>query len=352
MNNNNVRSLKIGWLPASDDFSHPADQRTFWHYAKARGLKWEIARLDQHYDVVYLSQRADITQWSLYDKGKIIYELSDAYLAESQQLAFKPLFRGLAKFMIRQNRYLSLSYRKALERMLQRADAVFCGTDEQRKLIEPFNRNIHRLVAFHEDLIRVVKPSYQSASPFRFVWEGLPALTGFKSIVPILATLKKRHDFTLHLITDLKRGRYLNHFFPIETKSNVDRMFPFAGVFLYEWNPHLLSSIVTSCDLALIPIPLGHPFWAGKPANKLLLFWRMGMPVLTSATRAYTKEMSLCGLDMVCSTSEEWKEKIEKYMKDEGARAEASIKAKAFVESEYSEEKLLARWDAAFSSIL
>lgn len=352
MKNNNLSSLKIGWLSASDDFRHPADQRTFWHYARIRGLNWEIARLDQRYDVVYLSQRADITQWVNYKKGKIIYELSDSYLTESQQIAFKPMFRGLAKFVTRQTRFLSLSYRNALERMLKRADAVFCGTDEQRKLIEPFNMNIHRLVAFHEDLIRVVKPSYQSVLPFRFVWEGLPALTGFKSIVPILETLKDQQDFTLHLITDIRRGRYLNKYFPIETRKLISRIIPFSGVYLYEWNPHLFSSIVTACDLAIIPIPLDRPFWVGKPANKLLLFWRMGMPVLTSATPAYKKEMDNCGLDMACTTLEDWEEKINKYMHDEKIRLEAAKRAKAYVDCEYSEEKLIALWDAAFTSVL
>jgi hypothetical protein len=114
----------------------------------------------------------------------------------------------------------------------------------------------------------------------------------------------------------------------------------------------MFSRIVTGCDLALIPIPMHKPFWVGKPANKLLLFWRMGMPTLTSPTPAYIKMMRECGLDMVCSTPDDWKDKLKRYMCDETARREAGRKAKAFVDAEYSEEKLLERWDRAFASVL
>jgi len=40
----------------------------------------------------------------------------------------------------------------------------------------------------------------------------------------------------------------------------------------------------------VIPAVLGEPMFAGKPENKLLLFWRMGMPVITSSTAAYVTQ--------------------------------------------------------------
>ena len=47
--------------------------------------------------------------------------------------------------------------------------------------------------------------------------------------------------------------------------------------------------IATGCDLAVIPLPLDRPLERGKPESKLVSFWRMGMPVVTSSTPAYRR---------------------------------------------------------------
>ncbi len=347
-----LQKLKIGWATGGLSLDHPAHRRTLLYYAKARNLSFEIADIHKAYDVVYMSQGADITTWMHYDKGKIVYEFSDAYLAEATKPSLRTVFRGLAKFITRQNHYLRLSYSEALQDMLCRADAVFCGTEEQRKLIAPFNENVHFLIGFHGNDIKSVKKSYFAGQPFNLVWEGLPALLGFKPIIPVLEETKRNRGFALHLITDIKRGQVLNNYFPVHTKDKSDQLFPFGDVYLYEWNQLMFSTIVTTCDLAIIPIPMDRPFWVGKPPNKLLLFWRMGMPTLTSATPAYIREMKKCGLDMICATPQEWEDKLMEYMCNERLRREAGCLARAFVETEYSEEKLLARWDEAFASVL
>jgi len=348
-----LQRLKIGWATGGISLDHPAHRRTFLYYAKRRNIHFEVTNdVGKSYDIVYVSQGADITQWARYNRGKIIYEFSDAYFAESEQTTFKVIFRGLAKFVTRKHRHLKLSYRQALEDMLRRADAVLCGTAEQCTLIKQFCNNVHYIFAFQDDDLKAIKESYSASMPFNLVWEGLPSLDGFVTINPVLAELKQRHDFALHLVTDIKRGRYLNDYLPAHTKDKIEKMFPFKDVYLYEWNNHMFSRIVSQCDLGIIPIPMDKPFWVGKPANKLLLFWRMGVPTLTSATPAYKKIMDECGLDMACNSLEEWAYKLEKYLVDENARRDAGTRAKAFVEAEYGEEKLLALWDKAFISVL
>jgi len=114
----------------------------------------------------------------------------------------------------------------------------------------------------------------------------------------------------------------------------------------------MLSKLITECDLAIIPIPMDKPFWVGKPANKLFLLWRMGIPVLTSATPAYVAAMNQCGLDCACSTPQEWESKLAAYMADEGLRRSAGERGRAFAESEFGEERMLARWDALLDSLM
>ena len=347
------KKLKVGWATGKIGLDHPAHRRTLLYYAKKRDIQFEVTDdINKTYDIVYVSQGADITHWVHYKKGKLIYEFSDAYLAESEEMKFKVIFRGLAKFITGKHRYLRFSYRKALEDILKRADAVLCGTLEQGALIKKYCNNVHYIFGFHEDDIKKIKKSYSASKPFNLVWEGFPSFDGFVTVNPVLEKLKQRYDVALHLVTDIKRGRYLNAYLPVHTKDKIEKTFPFKNVYLYEWNNCMFSNIVTECDLGIIPIPMNKPFWVGKPANKLLLFWRMGIPTLTSATPSYKKIMDECGLDMTCNSPEEWAYKLEKYLTDENARRNAGMRAKEFAEAEYGEEKLLSLWDSAIASAI
>jgi hypothetical protein len=122
-------------------------------------------------------------------------------------------------------------------------------------------------------------------------------------------------------------------------------------VYLYAWNEDLLSRIITACDMALIPLALDNPLVAGKPENKLIGFWRMGMPTVVSATPAYSRAMSESGLPMACRTPEEWEFTLEYYMTHELARRDAGQRGRAFAEANFSEKCLLYEWDDVVASV-
>ena len=72
------RGLRIGYSPCSSSLAAPGDRRRFFHYAAQRNLRFEIARPDEAYDIVVLTQAADISLWSRYPRtrGKIIFHPS------------------------------------------------------------------------------------------------------------------------------------------------------------------------------------------------------------------------------------------------------------------------------------
>ena len=125
----------------------------------------------------------------------------------------------------------------------------------------------------------------------------------------------------------------------------------FNDTYLYEWNEQLCSTIISACDMALIPIALDDPFSSGKPENKLFLFWRLGMPAVVSATPAYERAMAQSGLAMACRTQQEWLATLERYIVDKSARRDAGLRGTAFIDNYYSEEKILASWDKLFESV-
>lgn len=344
-----LRQLRIGYSPMTPALNAPGDRRRFAHYARNRNLHFEIADPAKDYDLVILSPLADISVWSRYPKGKLVYDLIDSYLA-IPRTDLKGRLRGFAKFLSRQSRYLQLDHWKAIEAMCRRADAVVCSTAEQQHDISRFCGNVRIILDAHGSVTRTVKRDYAAGQPFRLVWEGLPQTMGSLALIrPVLERLREKFPIELHLVTDVEYYRFLGRFWKSSTLEAARRILP--DVRLHEWKEESCADIICTCDLALIPLALTDPFAAGKPENKLLLFWRMGMPVVTSATPAYVRAMRGAGLDLACGGHAQWLGTLERLIGDEAARRDAGCRGKSYADQEYSADGLLARWDALFDSL-
>ncbi|MEO8064310.1 MAG: glycosyltransferase [Pseudomonadota bacterium] len=348
-----LKDLRIGYLPGSPDFSAPCDRRRFVRYAQSRGLQIESADPRVKYDLLVLSQRADLSVWSRYPHRdtRIVFDCVDSYLAAD---GWKARLRGLAKFITRRSRYLQLSHREAVARMCRRADAVICSTDEQRALISGYNPNVRLILDVHDEDVAVVKQNYDSGKVFHFVWEGL-ASSGIPlgQMRELLEPIAREREIALHIVTDLVYHRFLDKVDRRYTVDDVRKVFgPLASrVYLYDWNSFALSRIAVAADLALIPIDLTNTFHRGKPENKLLLFWRMGVPTLTSATPSYIRAMRLAGLDMACADSGEWRDRLGRYMADAALRRQAGQAGLETARKHYSGADMLRRWEQLFESL-
>ena len=349
------RDLRIGYVPFEPTFTHPGDRRRFCFYARARGLEFEIADPRKDYDVVVVSPGGDISLWQRYrGKAKIIYQQIDSYLAAGNS-DWKSVFRGAAKFAVRQNRHLLVDYVAGIRKMCRRADAVICSTAEQQQDILSDCSNVRIILDFHSTVTAKVKQNYAAREVFNFVWEGLAGnLQFFSQIRDVLEKIKRRRRIAVHLVTDLEYGQYLHGKVGKRYTTDLVRCTfgSLDGVYLYAWNEQTAATIMTACDLALIPIDLGDPLVCGKPENKLLLFWRMGIPTIVSATSAYARVMRDSGVHMACSTPQDWAEMLDRFMDDEEARRSAGRRGKQFAEQHYNVEKMLAQWDEVFASVL
>ena len=343
--------LKIGWAIANESLDIPAYRRRFGFYLKRRNLTWEIADINKSYDLVVVHHSADITAWRNYSKAKIILDYNDDYLSESMR-NFRSIGRGGAKFLFRHWSKLEFDFRSAYIKMMQRADAIVCCTDAQESHARQYCTNVFQILDMQCDPDWVTKENYDSGSISNLVWEGLPGFDGLRTFAPTLLSLRTKHNCALHLITSLKHGKFLRNIFQVHTKDEIKKALDLQNIYLYEWNSHLFSHIVSACDIAVIPIDMRQPFWVFKPGNKLLFFWRIGMPTLVDATPSYIKLMDECGLDMTCRSQEEWLDKLEIYLNDKEKRKFVGKKAKYFVDRNYSNDQLLSQWDHVLLSIL
>jgi hypothetical protein len=357
-------SLQIGFVPMKNDLSHPFDLRNFIYYARRRNIKFEIARPDRDYDVIVLSPCADISVWSRYrGRAKIIYFIVDSYLAVSP-FNIKGALRGLAKFASGEHKYLRLDYTGAIKDICSRADAVVCTTSEQKKDIETYCGNVHIILEFHSRLVCEVKTDYSIGNRINLAWEGFAEnIDGFMHMKEALFKLRKKYPIALHLITDLDRMKHMNKYHRVYTMDYISHIFGngyFSNtstgnrsfIYLYQWDLEMLSRIITRCDIAIIPVDIHNPFKLGKPENKLVLFWRMGMPVVVSASPAYERVMAGCGLDLCCHSNDEWVDKIESLILNEAERKSAAMKGKSCADVMYGEDVYLGKWDNLLRSVL
>jgi len=341
---------RIGYVPYSASFTKPGDRRRFVAYARARDLEFEVADPDERYDLVVLSETADISIWPDYRHGKIVYDLIDSYLSVPRSNPAQ-LLRGSAWFVLGKHRRLRPDYLTSLRQMCRRADAVVCSTAEQSQIIHKYCDNVHIVLDIHEMVVKNVKTDYSVGDSIRFVWEGLPSnLPQLAQIAPALARFGERHPFELHVVTDSAREKLKGLLGEVDSRRFLQQHF--EKFIFHEWDEQTCSAIVSGCDVALIPIDLTDPFVRGKPENKLLLLWRMGMPVIAAGTPAYKRAMAQVGTpQLACVADGQWAAAFEYLLASEAARRDAAARGRIHAQTYHGPPMVLSRWDAVFSSL-
>lgn len=343
--------MRIGYVPYSADMRQPADRRRFPYYAERRGLTFELADPREDYDVVVVTPRTDLVRWSRYRPGraKLVFDIVDSYL-DIPRADPKAVLRGPAKFVVGEASHPFFSYRRAIERILERSDAATCATPEQAATITRFCPNTHAILDFHSRMVANVKEDYRAGSPLNLVWEGLGEnVRWFSEISGPLREVARTRPLVLHLITAVEFGQLTQRFWTRRSAEVAARHFD--DVRVHQWSEESVSLIASACDLAVIPLPLDRPLERAKPESKLVSFWRMGMPTLTSSTPAYARVMAAAGQDLHCRSGSEWTNALLHLADDEAAREQAGRSGRAFAEREYSEERLVEAWDRVLESL-
>ena len=153
----------------------------------------------------------------------------------------------------------------------------------------------------------------------------------------------------LYIITDVVASFY-NKLYKVKTKKLLKNLK--CNYVLIPWDQVKISEVVAGCDLAIIPIMKNDIFALNKPENKLLFFWEMGIPVITTDTPAYLRVMDQAGLDYCCATTEDWVGKIERFVGlDRYARKELVEKTNDYINRFHSKEIILNKWDQIFASL-
>ncbi len=347
-----LAQARIGYAGYSKDFRGPGDRRRFAAYAAARDIGFERADLGAQYDLAIVTHNGDVAGWTARkhregERLKFVFELADAYFTQTGLL--RRHLKGVARYAIGIDSRLSVDFMQTLIRACEVADAVICSTEEQRETIRQYNSNVFNSFDYFGSELGPPKRNFGRSGKLRIVWEGQ------STTVPNLQVIREplndlKNKIELHVVTDPLIHRYFGRF------SSYPSMNALEGIEcekrFHAWDRATFSDRITACDVAVIPIERSNALWWGKPENKLVLLWQLGMPVLTTATPVYSRVMSAAGFDMSCASAQQWGEWLERLI---GASAKElgtiGDRGREYASANYSRDEFLKRFDAVFSSI-
>jgi glycosyltransferase involved in cell wall biosynthesis len=347
-----LRGAKIGYAGYSRDFSAPGDRRRFAAYARIKGLPIEYAELSRDYELAYITYSSDLPGWTARKRRegsdlKLAFELIDSYFVETGVV--RRLLKGSSRFLLGIDSHLSPDLRRSLIEACEVADVVICSTEEQRETIRPYNPNTFISFDFFGDELGTAKQDYIRSGKLRLVWEGQ------STTLPNLQVLREplndlRDKLELHVVTDPLINRYFGRF------RAYPAMDALRGIecekHFHCWDRATFSRRITECDVAIIPIDRTNRLWWGKPENKLVLLWQLGMPVLTTATPVYQRVMDAAGMCLSCETPQQWGEQLERLVNANAEEVRAmGHRGRQYAESAYSKDDFLKRFDEAFASV-
>lgn len=357
--------MKVSYIPFSKKKINPGyDLRNIILYSRLKNIKlFEYSDKSKNdYDVLILPPTFDPTniEFIKKQKAKIIFQLVDNYLSE-KTYSFKNIFRGIFNFYKGKTKKLTLNYKKSLQTLCKEVDGVICSSNEQQKEILKFNKNCHIFFEgnFHISNSNLIKTF--DKKKIKLVWEGRSEnLINLKIIKPVIDKLILNYNIELHILSDLSYPfmsvvnlssiRLLKKIFGNLFQENTTQKE--SKIFFHQWNKDLVSTILKSCDIAVVPLDINNKFLFGKSMNKVILMWKNNLPVVASKINSYDDLSKKIKHSFCCSNENEWLEKIVELIDDNKTRENYTTKFNKYIAINYSENKFVKQWDDAITSVI
>ena len=143
----------------------------------------------------------------------------------------------------------------------------------------------------------------------KLAWEGRSEnLINLKIIKPVIDKLILNYNIELHILSDLSYP-FLNIF----NLSSIKLLKKYLVIyfkkiqlkkdqkFFHQWNKDLVSTILKSCDIAVVPLDINDRFLFGKSMNKVILMWKNNLPVVASKISSYEELSKKLSIHFICS---------------------------------------------------
>jgi hypothetical protein len=342
--------LRIYYSGQSPDHSHPADRRRIVYWAQSRGHVL-VGKFDSP-DLVVLTSRSNFSHWTN-GKNKIpfVLDLIDGYLGKTPTSI--DYARGFSKTLTNQISGKPRKFTQTIQSVCEKASVVICETVEQREQIQSFNPKVFPILDFHEEFPFVEKEIVLSEKPPIIFWEGLPyTASGINLCSQALYKMKKKYDAKFLMVTDSHYKKVLGAYISRPTLKLVKQI-QLGLKSNLEFRNWSLEEVIASSrrsTVGILPINSKSHLSKYKAENRMLIMWRLGLPVLASPTLAYNRVMNEVGLLGICNDENEWTMKLENILNDEEELQRNVRLGQDYIKRFHSKEETLRKWDFAIES--
>jgi len=340
----------VGYVPYSNDLTHPGDRRRIAIWAKARKVTLEIGQ-PLNSDLLILSNGANFNYWIKKYKGPIILDLVDGYLGEKPSWP-RDFLRNVLRSLNGKSNLLDVTYTRTLKKACRNSSAVIVATPEQREGVLQYNEKVYVILDDHSELTSNMQRLGKAKNKAVF-WEGFGfTLKHFKIISQELDNFLQEKDYELYLLTNVTFARWGGYLGKIDSSKLIEKWFPksFKNVFIIPWTLENVKSYASKSKFAVIPIDINDKFAKLKPENKLLGLWALGLPVLFSDTPAYKRVAVESGLDLACLNINEWGTSLRNH--DFLLGEQYSILASEYLLKNHGTDHLIRNWEHVIQDVL
>ena len=233
------------------------------------------------------------------------------------------------------------------------SDIVICASENQKNRILKFNKNVSVIYDFLDAEIYNYTSNHSSKKKtLNIFWEGQSNnIQEFNDVIKVFREFNKRKKIKMHFVTD---ETYVNNLkIKEKTITYIERNFSGIEYEFFNWSIKNLNEVSQNCDLAVIPSSnKNREMFRDKSANKLHILWKLGLPTITSNNDAYKESMNAIGIDMICQTDQDWIDKLNFCYDNDKLIREDVIKAKEFLNNNFSDEKIMKRWNKILSKFM
>ena len=187
------------------------------------------------------------------------------------------------------------------------------------------------------------------------LWEGQGGnIISLKRISHILSFYIKRNQINLHIVSDPKFIKISGTNVYGNTKNIIYKIMGFKkNIFFYDWSVSNLKKVSQKCDFGIIPMfNYNNGMYAHKPANKLHLLWRLGLPSLVSPSPSIKKSVIKSKTNLLCFNDKDWKNNLDNIMMNKKKNLKLKKKVKKYIEKEYSDKKIFSLWNKVLTKTI
>lgn len=285
---------------------------------------------------------------------RLILDIVDGYLVEEAGF-FKDYMRNLNRVGIFAFIKNPKRYSDSLVEFCKACDLITVGSEEQAVIARQFNPNVFPIWDCHDEFGAPENPIlHAKKSNYNIFWEGLSVtLKHFQECLTDLKTFMLRTNSTLNIITNPQHYRISNRYFKVDTDRYIKRFFKGLEdqVKFHPWSITKVQEVSAFCDFGLIPLLAEDRFARLKPENKLMIYWRLGLPTLFSASPAYLRVSHELGLSDFSVPEGMWDEKLSWLSENlpvEGRRISSATK---MLREKHNEQAILVKWEEAIQTL-